>query len=209
MRNTNIKKSILSNFLEIPVTSSHLDPYTFLCTLLSNTRNLFSSAAVRKSNTPTSKTNFTTPYNRPWRPIGGRGVIALLFFQPWRWMGMGGERHASAALSPGMGQGTHCAGWCVGPRAERTNKYNTDNCNSVYFNLHIYEQQIARQRYRIKLLQAFPQIKPFLFHTILNFLVSFSNTWTLNLQWICTYFGLWFCPAFRSQNTKYTLFSQQ
>ena len=82
---------------------------------------------------------------------------------------MGGECHASAALSPGMGQGTDCTGRCAGPRAERTNKYSTHNCNSVYFNLHIYGQQIGRQRFWTKLWQAFPQFHPFLFHIFIIF----------------------------------------
>jgi len=53
---------------------------------------------------------------------------------------MGDGRHASAAVFPEKGQVTHCTRWLVGSRVERTNKYNTKNCNSVYFNLHIYGQ---------------------------------------------------------------------
>ena len=43
--------------------------------------------------------------------------IALLFLQPRRQMGMGGQRHAPAALPPGKRPGTHCIGGWVGPRA--------------------------------------------------------------------------------------------
>jgi hypothetical protein len=32
-------------------------------------------------------------------------------------MGVGGQRHASAALPPGKKPGTHCIGGWVGPRA--------------------------------------------------------------------------------------------
>jgi hypothetical protein len=32
-------------------------------------------------------------------------------------MGVGGQRHAPAALSPGERPGTHCIGGCVVPRA--------------------------------------------------------------------------------------------
>ena len=32
-------------------------------------------------------------------------------------MGVGGQRHAPAAVPPGKGPGTHCVGGCVGPRA--------------------------------------------------------------------------------------------
>jgi hypothetical protein len=49
-----------------------------------------------------------------WR--GSRG-IALLFLHLRRWMEMGGQRHAPAALTPGKKPGTHCVGGWVGPRA--------------------------------------------------------------------------------------------
>ena len=40
-------------------------------------------------------------------------------------MGVGGERHALAALPPGKRSGTHCRGGCVGPRAV------LDGCGNV------------------------------------------------------------------------------
>jgi hypothetical protein len=47
---------------------------------------------------------------------GSRG-IALLFPQPRRQMGVGGKRHAPAALSPRSRPGTRRTGGWVGPRA--------------------------------------------------------------------------------------------
>jgi hypothetical protein len=44
-------------------------------------------------------------------------VIALLFLQPRRSMGVGGQRHAPAALPPGKKPGTQCTGVWVGLRA--------------------------------------------------------------------------------------------
>jgi len=44
-------------------------------------------------------------------PEGNRG-IALLFLQPWRWMGVDDIRHTPAALSSGMKRDAHCTeGW--------------------------------------------------------------------------------------------------
>jgi hypothetical protein len=47
---------------------------------------------------------------------GSRG-IALLFLQHRRYIGVGGQRHALAALPPGKRPGTHCIGSWVCPRA--------------------------------------------------------------------------------------------
>jgi hypothetical protein len=46
---------------------------------------------------------------------GSRG-IAVLFLEPWCWIGLGGQRHALAAV-PRERPGTHCIAWWVGPRA--------------------------------------------------------------------------------------------
>ena len=43
--------------------------------------------------------------------------IALPFHDLGTWMGVGGQHHAAAALSPGKRPGTHCIGGWVGPRA--------------------------------------------------------------------------------------------
>jgi len=43
--------------------------------------------------------------------------IALLFLQPRRWMGMGGQRHTPAALPPGKRPGTCHTGGRVDARA--------------------------------------------------------------------------------------------
>ena len=43
--------------------------------------------------------------------------IALLFLQPRRYIRVGGQRHAPAALPPRERPGTHCTGGWVGPRA--------------------------------------------------------------------------------------------
>ena len=47
----------------------------------------------------------------------GSRCIALLFLQPRRKMGVGGQRHAPTALPPGKRPHTHCIGGWVGPRA--------------------------------------------------------------------------------------------
>ena len=49
----------------------------------------------------------------------GSTVKALIFLDPWRYMGGGvsDQRHVPAALPPGQRPGTHCTGGWVGPRA--------------------------------------------------------------------------------------------
>ena len=47
----------------------------------------------------------------------GSICIALIFLQSLRYMGLGGQRHALAALPPGKRPCSHCRGGWVGPRA--------------------------------------------------------------------------------------------
>jgi len=46
-----------------------------------------------------------------------RVQLQLYSFSTWRMMAVGGQRHATAALSPVRRPGTHCTGGWVGPRA--------------------------------------------------------------------------------------------
>ena len=48
--------------------------------------------------------------------LGVKRLIALLFRQPWHWMGFGDQRHASAALTPVKRSGAHYIGGWVGSR---------------------------------------------------------------------------------------------
>ena len=43
-----------------------------------------------------------------------RRLTALLFLEPLRWTGVGGQHHASAALILGRTSDTHCKKGCVG-----------------------------------------------------------------------------------------------
>jgi len=48
---------------------------------------------------------------------GNNSVITLLSLYPQCQLGVGGQRHAPAALPPGKRPGTHCIGGWVGSRA--------------------------------------------------------------------------------------------
>jgi hypothetical protein len=47
----------------------------------------------------------------------GARCIALPFVHPQRWIGVGGQRQATGALTPGNSLNTHCIGDWVGLRA--------------------------------------------------------------------------------------------
>jgi len=62
------------------------------------------------------------------KPQTGNKVIAILFLQPRCYVGLGGQRHAPAALPPGKKLGTDCTGFRVGhteglDRCEKTRPY--------------------------------------------------------------------------------------
>ena len=72
----------------------------------------------------TFKVNFI-PEQAKKAQKGSRG-IALLFLSRRLYMGVGGQRHTSAALSPGKRPGTHCVGdWVVSGAGLRKNLANT------------------------------------------------------------------------------------
>jgi hypothetical protein len=52
------------------------------------------------------------------KALAGRGGIAPTHSRPRQYMGVSGQRHASAALYPGeRTPGTHCTGGWLGPTA--------------------------------------------------------------------------------------------
>jgi hypothetical protein len=59
-----------------------------------------------------SKVNFNAV--EAIKPQTGNKATAILFLQPRRYVGLGGQRHAPAALPPGRKIVTDCKGFCLG-----------------------------------------------------------------------------------------------